>query len=285
MEEERRNGIYDIFLLGRMGTIFTSGTLFCDIWTVSYGILLELSIFMVAQITVSRLILFICPNTNFFVSCSWIAPLCYFILTLTIKITNTLLKVTTFAYVPPLMACVYIALDGTVTDQGEPMVHLPNELLLAVIETIQTGFTVIPISLCSVLCLCLLQRSKQRTRQLGGSRKKQEEATKTVLIFTALYVICSVPIFVYNIFFWIWNLSIDRSEIYMVNSQFLRSYLEVYSTDFLVNYSSVLVTRVFPVINSALNPCIFFWRMETFRAIVVGKLRGLTTAWSTQTEG
>ena len=267
-----------------MGTFFTSSTLFCDIWTVVYGILLELSIFMVAQITVSRLLLFLRPNIKFRVNCSWIAPLCYFFLTLTIKIINTMLKVTTFAFVPPLMACVYIALDGTVTDQGEPMVHLPNELLLAVIETIQTGFTVIPISLCSVLCLCLLQKSKQKTRQLGGSRKKQEEATKTVLIFTTLYMICSVPIFVYNIFFWVWNLSIDRSDVYMANSQFLRSYLEVYSTDFLVNYSSVLVTRVFPVINSALNPCIFYWRIETFRTIVISKLKGLSTAGSAQTE-
>ena len=266
-----------------MGKIFTSSSLFCDIWTVIYGIILEISVFVVAQISVSRLFLLLKPNTNFYINCSWIAPLFYFFLTLTMKIVNSALKVNTFAFVPPLMACVYIALDGTVSEQGEPMLHLPNELLLAVIETIQTGFTALPISLCSVLCLCLLQSSKQRTRQLGGSRKKQDKATITVLIFTTLYVICSVPIFVYNIFFWIWNLSVDRSEVYMANSKFLMSYLEVYSTDFLVNYSSVMVTRVFPVINCALNPCIYFWRMTRFRNFILGRARKLPAAKSNRT--
>ena len=263
-----------------MGKIFTSSSLFCDIWTVIYGIILEISVFVVAQISVSRLFLLLKPNTNFYINCSWIAPLFYFFLTLTMKIVNSALKVNTFAFVPPLMACVYIALDGTVSEQGEPMLHLPNELLLAVIETIQTGFTVLPISLCSVLCLCLLQSSKKRTRQLRGSRKKQDKATITVLIFTTLYVICSVPIFVYNIFFWIWNLSVDRSEVYMANSKFLMSYLEVYSTDFLVNYSSVMVTRVFPVINCALNPCIYFWRMKSFKNFIVSNVVRITTAMS-----
>ena len=153
------------------------------------------------------------------------------------------------------------------------MVNLPNTLILAVTETIQTGFTVVPISLSSFLSLWFLRRSMNKTKQVGGRRKKQEEASKTVIIFTVMYVVFNIPIFLYNVFFWAWRLGLSSDSSYMSISEFLQSYLETYSSRFLVSYSSVLVSRVFPAINSTANPVLFVWRMESFRNFLCGKFK------------
>ena len=255
-----------------------SSDAFCGCWTVLYAMLLEMSVFMVAMISLSRLILLMNPTVSLTVKYSWIIPLGYCLVTISIKVIYTALNITTYSFVPPLMACVFLALDGTATGEGEPMVNLPNELVLAVTETVQTGFTALPISLCSALSLWLLWRSKKNSKQVGGTVKKQEEATKTVIIFTVMYVVCNIPIFIYNIFFWVWNLSIDRTNVYMTYSRFMESYLEVYSTVFLTSYSSIVVSRVFPAINSTLNPVLYYWRMEKFRVF-------LHTVWTVSNFG
>ena len=185
---------------GRISTVLTSSSALCGIWTVVYAVLLDMSVFMVAMISVSRIVLLIAPTTNFNVKLSWLIPISYSILTLTLKVTYNILKVSTNSFVPPLMACVFIASDGTVSEGGEPTVHLPNELILTITDTIQTGFTVLPISICSALSLWLLRRSKEMTKQIGGCKKAQDEASKTVIIFTVMYVVCNIPIFIYLIY-------------------------------------------------------------------------------------
>lgn len=274
---------------GRISTVLTSSSALCGIWTVVYAVLLDMSVFMVAMISVSRIVLLIAPTTNFNVKLSWLIPISYSILTLTLKVTYNILKVSTNSFVPPLMACVFIASDGTVSEEGEPTVHLPNELILTITDTIQTGFTVLPISICSALSLWLLRRSKEMTKQIGGCKKAQDEASKTVIIFTVMYVVCNIPIFIYLIYFWVWNLSIDRSRVYVTQSQFMMSYLEMYSSVFMNSYSSVLVSRVFPAINSTLNPLIYYWRMKKFRGFLKRTMRAAvgkasSAAGATQSE-
>ena len=228
---------------------------------------------MVATISVSRLFLLVRPTTRLHTKLGWLVPLLYCTLTLTIKITYTLLNVSSFSFEPHLMSCVYLALDGTVSEEGEPMVNLLNTLILAVTETIQTGFTVVPISLSSILSLWFLRWSMNKTMQVGGRRKKQEEASKTVIIFTVMYVVFNIPIFLYNVFFWDWRLGLSSESSYMPVSRFLQSYLDAYSSRFLMSYSSVLVSRVFPAVNSTANPVLFVWRMESFRKFLHGKFR------------
>lgn len=244
--------------------MFTTSPLFCQVWTMVNAVFLEMTVFMAAMLSTSRLILLMFCSFTFRVEMSWILPLCYGILTISLKIIFTAMKVSTTFYVPQLMSCIVIAFDGTTTPESEPMVNLPNELVLAITETIQSGMTVFPIFVSSIMCLIYLEQSKQKTKQISGSTKKQQEAAKTVIIVTAVYVICNIPLFLYNIYFWVWNLDVDRSSSYMANSAFMASYIKYYYSPFMQNYSSILASRVFPALNATLNPLVYYFRMRNF---------------------
>ena len=237
--------------------------MFCTAWSVLFDMSLEMSVFMVAMLSVSRQLLLLKPYTILNTALSWAVPAAYCLLTLTVKLLYMLVKVNKFVFLEQLMACVPLALDGTLSELGEPLVHLPNELILSITTTLQIGMIVAPISISSVLSLILIHQSKKHTA--SRSTRMQNTASMTVVTVTTLYIICNVPLFIYHVYFWMWNLSIDRNKVYMTNTMFQETFNQYFHTLFLQSYSFVLASRVFPAIDSALSPIVYFWRIKKYR--------------------
>lgn len=252
----------------RDGRIFTSSPGFCTAWSVLYDMSLEMSVFMVAMLSVSRLVLLIFPFTTLRTTLTWTIPAIYCLITLVIKVVFMLCNVNTVVFIPQLMSCVPVAFDGTFSETtGEPMVNLTNEMVLSVVTTIQIGVTVLPISLSSCLSVIYIQRSR-KTKKVVTLKDKQNMASLTVVMVTAVYIICNIPLFIYHIYFWMWNLSIDRREVYMLHSEFSETYSDYFQSVFLQSYSYLLASRMFPVIDGALNPVVYAWRFGRYRTFL-----------------
>ena len=90
----------------------------------------------------------------------------------------------------------------------------------------------------------------------SGSKSKQRfrQASITVAIFTAIFLICNLPMFIMVI-------------VYLVN-EILYGYPGIFS-QFFMNYYSWLVAKIVCVVlNASLNPVLYFLRMKHFNSWV-----------------
>ena len=124
-----------------------------------------------------------------------------------------------------------------------------TNILLASIATF-ISFLVTMIQLGSVQKIALVTSKDDA----GISKKRFRQASITVAIFTAIFLICNLPMFVMVI-------------VYLVN-QILYGYPGIFS-QFFMNYYSWLVAKIVcVVINASLNPVLYFLRMKHFNSWV-----------------
>ncbi|KAL5262284.1 hypothetical protein ACHWQZ_G007866 [Mnemiopsis leidyi] len=119
------------------------------------------------------------------------------------------------------------------------------------------AFPIIPIIISAVICIVTLLRESAGT-SCESANKNRFKATVTVLIFTFVYVLCNIPVF----------LCIGRYAV-----------LTMFHTDLLHGPNLFLVRYFWPMtyislvqLNSLLNPFVYLCRMENFRLATQGLL-------------
>lgn len=121
-------------------------------------------------------------------------------------------------------------------------------------DWISFSIPVLPILVCCVVSTTKIWRSR---KVVGGSaapgKDLKTRATVTILIFTAVYIVFNIPIFLVQLL---------RVLLFVHHEGYPGRYFSNY---FMYQYGWNITKMLLPVMNSAINPVIYFTRMLRFR--------------------
>ena len=257
--------VAEAFLNGRRSVMFGS-SVFCSIWGLIWEIIPFFSVFLVAVLSVSRLITLFKPH----------------------KILNVAtLKVWLSVYLGALVMskCIPLAAGLSEVKYFRNTMYcffLPNRdgywFFSIISSTTLLAAPVIPILVTCVAMVYKLRFTKPlvtaTVSRLKSSKMKQMEATKTIIVVTSVYIFYNIPVFIKFIHHLCYVADRFKDSTY--------SYKEAYDTVLLYWYGWVLTFIVCVVLNSATNPVVYMLRMSGFKSFAVdvifmrcSKLRGI----------
>ena len=117
----------------------------------------------------------------------------------------------------------------------------------------------LPLSVLTSFLLSVVPLITKRKLQYGDSSTKFWKASVTIALFTGLYLVCHLPMFI-----------ITAMETFR-----LWFNLEHSDNNFLYWYDYLLAEFFCTVLDSALNPCLYLWRMAGFRRWVFSNCKKL----------
>ena len=265
------------FTENRNGKIFRNHSA-CAVWNIIWQVLPEMSVFLVAFISISRLIILVKPTRQLLAPLAWILPAAYFLLTTGIKIGLQLAGKTMGHYLQRTMSCKTVA---KLTDPPYGIVIKEEwawETVIRVLSNIQTGLTIIPITMSCILSVIYLHRSKMRcAAKVKGSainlKAKQNEATLTIIIITVVYIVCNIPTFSYFVYHLQWVAESNIVPGDTIISEIAPMVLEHFDTDFKRYFMWIVFYTVFIAVNSTINPAVYYFRMKHFKEYIKGRFR------------
>ena len=183
-------------------------------WARLWKLLPETAVFLVAMISVSRLLLLIRPTTQYFTPrLGWILPTAYFCLNTALKCIFALAGMTESTFKAPTMSCgIRVIMNHTETGNVVTQRDWNQLTTVNVLSSIQIGMPVVPISVSFLLSLYYFARDMRSGKALNCSVVKQVQATKTVIIITLVYVICNIPMLGQDILHTISELGVVAGE-------------------------------------------------------------------------
>ena len=257
------------FARGRRSRLLKNGTV-CSVWSILWTVLPEMSVFMVAFMSVSRLLLLLKPHRVFRPVLGWLVPSVYCIVTLTIKLIFRLQDVTEASYNIKIILCIE---RGKLAKNNSNYIPTEEEwawdIAIKILASIQSGMTAIPITLSCIITLIYLYKPKGGVVKQKGSTRL-EAATITVITITIVYIMFNIPVLVVHILVARWTSSVDSGN--MTLAQIRATSREYFNTDFLEYYAVPLFLVCFTSLNSAVNPLVYYTRMIPFKAFVNSKI-------------
>ncbi|KAL5266302.1 hypothetical protein ACHWQZ_G003651 [Mnemiopsis leidyi] len=226
---------------------------FCTVWGLLWEILPSFSVYLVGVLSISRLVLLVCKNTKLVPSIVCVFMATYFFLTLSIKL-SLLLTHDAMDYEPMMRYCFLVSHN----DEN----FTKNEITTLALMITQLALPIIPVSISFLITMAILMQDG-RKKKTSRKQNHQRRAAITVVLVTLLYIIFNIPVLI-NFLFYL-NKLITNTEQGQKGH-----FTDIYSTPFLFYYAWPLVYVVSVAINSAVNPCIYFWRMKKYRTFIVG---------------
>ena len=221
--------------------------LFCVLWEVVYNVLQKMSIFLVLLLSTSRTIAIVFPFYNMRTRTILGSVAGYFVI----------------LFLIPLLQHVIVPLRGEYKYSWEgaycyynfrmKFEHVVN-LIMVGLPPIVTFVTLIT----SIAKLHYSDKSSASKSDNSSPRtkrreKKKRQASITIVMFTTLFLICNIPLFI--------NLMQN-----MIAKFFGVGYPGVYfGTRFMFWYSWHIAKIESVVVNAVLNPVFYFYRMNRFR--------------------
>ena len=256
------------FSTDRRGRLVSNGTV-CSVWSILWTVLPEMSVFMVAFISVSRLALLVQPHKILKPALGRLVPLIYCTCITTFKVSLRLQGMTQTHYRAPSISC-----DNRVTFARMAHDYKPTpeewswDIGMKVLACIQ-GMAVLPITISCVMCVVYIYKPRKGVNETRASARHQA-ATVTVITITVVYVIFNLPVLGYFIFLARWTFSIDSGN--ATTADILKSSREYFNTEFLEFYVVPLFLVCFTSMNSVINPLVYYARMRPFTAFVDSKI-------------
>ena len=217
----------------------------CAAWATAFYFIERYLAFMAFVISVTRTVAIYAPHYN---------------------ISQLPIKRICAAYVA-LMVCFYVALFAfkstwiiysSVVVYCNPIFMDPNDWLwYPYIVTKLLILLLLPLSVFISFILSVIPLIKKRKLQCGDNNRKFWKASVTITLFTAIYLVCHLPIFVIT-------------AMSAVRFWFKLDYPD---NQFLYWYDYLLGEFFFTAVCSALNPCLYFWRMADFRKWIFGQAK------------
>lgn len=133
------------------------------------------------------------------------------------------------------------------------MLHINYEDIESVLDLIATIFPVLPIIVSCVISIVFLNWKRNSGNDQIQDKSEKQKASKTIIIFTLLYIGCNVPVVMLNV---AWFLS-------------HKTYPEPYFTSkFMYLYAWNVFMMLSVCVNSACNPIIYITRNEIFKSYI-----------------
>ena len=225
----------------------------CYGWVVVWETAAKLSVLLVAVLSVSRLFLLILPNTRLNPVYFWCVMGFYTVLSLTYEIGFVAgINAVSIIYIPETRYCRtmaspinsnYYKYETAAT--ATAMVQLAVPILVVVLSF---GGTMI--------ALC-------RSYSVSRSRDMHNKAVVTVSLVTLLFIVFHVPLFVVYCY---WAECITRDSSAAAN---FCKFSDVFPSRFMYYYTHDLFYIAFFTLNSAIDPIVYFFRMDNFQKFVV----------------
>ena len=227
-----------------------SNEIFCVAWNVVLYFQARMSMFLVMVLSVSRTIAIVYP---FYRMSKKVFLVSLALFTLYICLWNTLLIPISqgnlyFGYDHVTVYCYYVFNDGF----G----------ILVRLELIEQIFYMITIGVPPLLTLISFLKSITKLANKNSSSnmsKRNRKASVTLAAFTALFLICNLPCFLNNLVF----------TAGFLQGVYPRPY---YMSTFMFFYSWVLAEVVSVVVNAALNPVLYYYRVKKLRIWTISLL-------------
>ena len=227
------------YFSGRDNPVLFSNHVFCNVWGALWEVLPYFSVFLVGCLSISRLLTLLYPLVNFNRTVTVVVFTGYMAQLILTRLIPILTDNGHFKYGPDVNYC---------------FLRADNWMFLSIICAVQMALPILPIFLSCLITIFKLHNLKK----LGaGSTKKHDDATVTVIIFTFIYLLYNLPIFINYIYFmrcWI-------------NEE--NTYLEQYGHPFMYWYSWNITFIICIAMNSTSNPILYFFRMSSFKAFVL----------------
>ena len=266
--------IESAFSSGREGAMFTNEN-FCLFWTVVWTLLPQLSVFMVAVLSLSRLALLVRPSLRINPSIAMLLPVLCVAWSVGSSVGLIFVVGATQRYYKNWLGCTYNTFRPEDMTRKLTESDLADGLILRVILNIVPAASPIPITISFLLSMWFLHQAIKSTKKLSGSLEKQVEATKTVILFTLLYIILNIPYISSLVFFLsIWT----TPELGNITVGEYEESHKLPKTLFLETYLIAIVSIASITVNSFINPLLYFWRMKKFRKYMQERTRSLSTS-------
>ncbi|KAL5266164.1 hypothetical protein ACHWQZ_G006721 [Mnemiopsis leidyi] len=220
---------------------------FCAAWATAFYFIGRYLAFIAFVMSVTRTIAIYTPHYN--VGNLPVKRICavYFCLMAAFYISLFAFKSTWIIYSSVVVYCnpVFMAADDWVWYP-----YILTKLLILLL---------LPLSVLTSFLLSAVPLVTKRKLQCGDNSTKFWKASVTIALFTGLYLACHLPMFVIT--------AMESARLWLD--------LEHPDSTFLYWYDYLLAEFSCTVLDSALNPCLYLWRMADFRRWVFGKCKKL----------
>ena len=254
----------------RQGSLFGMRW-FCEVWGVLWSYLPIVSVFLIAVLSISRLLLLIMPTLRFKPGSVWWIFGGYSAGLLTLIISLYFTKIVNFVYRPEWMSCSASVFhpDINTSDLVRPGDIERGVLITALFSTFP-GLSIVPISAAGILSLVYLRRSAAVAgNALNASGRQQRSATVSVITVTLLYVVLNLPFFftvLSGIFMNVMLMRKTEKEITFTVQDY--NIAKVSDNPLFTNYTYLIIFYLLISLNSFLNPFMYYWRMNGYRKYV-----------------
>ena len=237
----------------RSRVLFGDGTL-CAIWTVSFMFLNVITLFVVMLISVSRSINIIFPFHKITIPVIVCAVVVYASLDMLMYVIGCAADFLQFHYYIDMSFCSL----APKSFKRNPSVKIFWDLVFVPAKNIQLLGTMLIV----VISFSLSVASLMIRRSNAGGRKEHKirQASITIAIFTGIFLFCQLPLHITKM---------------MSHSIQWFDTPDYFSLETIIGWIySILFQVLFPVLNSALNPCLYYGRMHKFKMWVNSYFRG-----------
>ena len=258
--------VISVFLNDKRDSVFFHNDMFCKFWGFLWEVLPYYSVFLVLVLSISRMLILVKPMTVLSKRILFFSLAIYNILLIAAKVTFYMAELTRIDFTKRDTLCILTYVPEN--DAIYPVYTFFNIILLAV--------PIIPICISCFLSISRMYKTDQAvrsTRKMSNnvarrvsvkkSQMRHRRATVTVIIMTATYILCNVPVFLNYVLYGVWSA--------LTWSNSAPDYQEFYSTTFMFYYSWNSCLVLFVLINAVLNPIIYVTRMKEFRQFVITK--------------
>ena len=247
----------------------------CRVWAILWGCTIpQMTIFLVGMLSISRLLVLWNPTMRLVVTLSHTAPLSVFV-TIVITYSTLLLNSTVYPkYIPNWVSCHVSSFNPhypnkTVTQQD---MEIGIYLILIPLNVIP-ALSLLPIGISFTLSLIRLRGSGTRIRSINNSAMKHQEAAKTVLAVTMVYLLLNFPyaggMMMALRACILGSREIQSKELNITAREYQNTFQLPTERYLITNYLVPLTSVLFVGLNSLLNPLIYFWRINEFKKWVV----------------
>lgn len=255
------------FSPNRLGVMFSNHE-FCNTWGILWVIFPNMSVFMIAMLSISRFLVLKQSTTQLNKRMAWLLPLIFLVILLILLLVTFQAKITEMTFRPEFFICgpKGFATNGKNDDKGV----VNRGLVSVILFTVLPGLTVIPVSLSCIFSLVYLNRAKLSSRSIGSCARRHYHAACTVLIVTLVYIIFNLPFSFSALLFVLKLLKLRESLGKGEESEDSKSSLleEFSQQNPAFNYITVVVFVICIAGNSLANPFVYLARMGNFRMYI-----------------
>ncbi|KAL5268993.1 hypothetical protein ACHWQZ_G002725 [Mnemiopsis leidyi] len=132
--------------------------------------------------------------------------------------------------------------------------------VLLMLFTLVLGFPILPVCISCILSLAYLRKAEQAARSVQASVAAQRRSSVTVIVFTTVYIVFNIPLFVRVVGIAVYNGQLFSLIQHGGGVEEIKTHISKYYSyeDVSMHYALLLVWGISTVVNVAVNPLVLY---------------------------